>query len=171
MDVMLETLRTTYGVERAVPELKYAREDVMFELYRRDLRALPGAQEILQMAQALGVPVAVASGMSLRIINTVLEIMGWDHFVRATASTHESQRSKPAPDVFLLAATRLGVEPSRCIVLENDANGYRAAIAAGMACYPIPHTPKQREGLEAIGVPKIYGSLHEVIEVIRPLLV
>jgi beta-phosphoglucomutase-like phosphatase (HAD superfamily) len=79
------------------------------------------------------------------------------------------ERVKPAPDLFLLAATRLGVAPERCVVFEDSPNGIRAARAAGMRCVAIPNavtSALSMEGadlvlpsLSAQSLPQILGTL------------
>jgi len=93
------------------------------------LLPLPGAERALALARAKG-KVALASGSSPRVIRGVLDRFGWRF--DATCSADEVARGKPSPDVFLLAAQRLGVAPSECVAIEDSANGLLAARAAGM---------------------------------------
>jgi HAD superfamily hydrolase (TIGR01509 family) len=80
------------------------------------------------------VPLAVGSGLHLASIGLVLGKLDLVERFRAIASAQEVPRGKPAPDVFLLAAKRLGVEPSACVVIEDAVSGMIAARAAGMRC-------------------------------------
>ena len=57
----------------------------------------------------------------------------------ATLSTEETERGKPAPDVYLAVAARLGLDPARCVAVEDSSNGVRSAAAAGMAVVAVPH--------------------------------
>lgn len=93
------------------------------------LRPLPGAERALAMARARG-KVGIASGSSLVIIWHVIDRFGWQ--IDRVASADEVARGKPAPDVFLLAAERLGAAPGECIAIEDSSNGIAAAKAAGM---------------------------------------
>jgi HAD superfamily hydrolase (TIGR01509 family) len=93
------------------------------------LQPLPGAERALGLARARG-RIALASGSPLAVIRDVLERFGWRF--DAVCSSDEVLRGKPAPDVFLLAAERLGVAPSECLAIEDSANGIAAAKAAGM---------------------------------------
>ena len=93
------------------------------------------------LARALhadGVPMAVASGSSLAMIDAALRAAGLSEVLPTRASVAEVARGKPAPDVFLLAAERLGMPPSRCVVIEDAMPGLLAAHAAGMRCVAIP---------------------------------
>jgi HAD superfamily hydrolase (TIGR01509 family) len=95
----------------------------------RGLQTLPGAERALAAARSGG-KVALASGSPLRVIRAVLDRFGWRF--DAVASADEVARGKPMPDVFLLAARRMGVTPQSCTAIEDSANGMRAARAAGM---------------------------------------
>ena len=78
-------------------------------------------------------PKAVASSSSLRSLENKLRRTGmWDHFAPHVYSGEQVQRGKPEPDLFLHVANRLGVDPERCLVIEDSINGVRAARAAGM---------------------------------------
>jgi len=93
------------------------------------LAPLPGAERALALARSQG-RVALASGSPLAVIRGVLDRFGWRF--DAVCSADEVARGKPAPDVFLLAARRLGVAPGDCVAIEDSANGIAAAKAAGM---------------------------------------
>lgn len=93
------------------------------------LEPLPGAERALALARARG-KVALASGSPHAVIREVLDRFGWRF--DAVCSSDEVPRGKPAPDVFLLAARRLGAAPRECVAIEDSANGIAAAKAAGM---------------------------------------
>ncbi|HEX5137346.1 MAG TPA: HAD family phosphatase [Planctomycetota bacterium] len=93
------------------------------------LQPLPGAERALGLARAKG-KIALASGSPLAVIRRVLERFGWRF--DAVCSSDEVARGKPMPDVFLLAAERLGAAPGDCVAIEDSANGIAAAKAAGM---------------------------------------
>ena len=85
-------------------------------------------------------PLAVASSANRPVIEAVLELSGLARYFDATVSSEEVARGKPAPDVFLEAARRLGVPADRCAAVEDSGNGIRAAHAAGMRVLAIPNT-------------------------------
>ena len=97
-----------------------------------------GAVELLDYCDSRGLRKAVASSNSLYWIKTLLGVHGV--FERMDAVSHSKlvEHGKPAPDLFLKAAELLGSEPSECVVLEDSANGIRAAHAAGMIPVCIP---------------------------------
>ncbi len=84
-------------------------------------------------------PLAVASSSNRELIDFVLEVSGLAHFFQATVSSEEVPRGKPAPDVYLEAARRLGVDPERCAAVEDSENGIRSAKAAGMRVIAVPN--------------------------------
>jgi len=110
--------------------------DRMEEEYRRELPLLPGAGEAVR---ALGErwPLALASSSNRELIDLVLELAGFSFGV--TVSSEEVARGKPAPDVYLAAASGLGVAPERCVAIEDSSNGLRSAAAAGMAVIAVPN--------------------------------
>ena len=84
-------------------------------------------------------PLGVASSSNRELIDRVLEVAGLAPYFRATVSSEEVTRGKPAPDVYLEAARRVGVEPHRAVAIEDSANGIRSAHAAGMHVVAIPN--------------------------------
>ena len=82
----------------------------------------------------------LASSSNRELIDLVLEAGGIAPLFRASVSSEEVSRGKPAPDVYLEAARRLGVEPALCAAVEDSHNGIRSAKAAGMRCVAIPNS-------------------------------
>ncbi len=106
---------------------------------------IPGARELVRRL-APHWPLAVASGSPAAGIRATLEKLGIADAFSHLVSSEEVPRGKPAPDVFLLAAERLGVEPSACLVIEDSPAGAQGARAASMPCLlrpakPDPHLP------------------------------
>jgi HAD superfamily hydrolase (TIGR01509 family) len=131
-------VRDELGVSDMTPEEISA--DVVARLvagYRRGLPLLPGAVEAVR---ALGErwPLGLASSSNAPVIALVLDESGLDAVIGAWVSSEEVARGKPAPDVYLEAARRLGVDPARCVAVEDSSNGLRAAHAAGMAVVAVP---------------------------------
>jgi HAD superfamily hydrolase (TIGR01509 family) len=100
---------------------------------------LPGVVEVLAEARALGLRTAVASSSSVGWVEGWLSRHGIRSLFDAVCGRDDVERVKPAPDLFLLAAERVGVEPGRCVVLEDSPNGMLAARAAGMRCVAVPN--------------------------------
>jgi len=110
----------------------------MLEAYRHELPLLPGAEEAVRRAAA-AFPLGLASSSNRTIFEEVLELAGLAECFSATVSSEEVERGKPAPDVYLEAAQRLGVAPERCAAVEDSHAGIRSARAAGMRVVAIPN--------------------------------
>lgn len=125
---------------------RFPAEDLSAELERRHweeydlyiekngVKPFPGVRELMISLQKEGIRIAVATGSLVRIVNHNLQLMGITDFVEAVATSEDCLNGKPAPDVFLLAAKKLGVEPGNCLVIEDAGNGLMGALRAGMAC-------------------------------------
>jgi len=110
----------------------------MLDRYSSELPLVPGAVEAVERLGA-GFRLAVASSSNRPLIDAVLSASGLDERFEVTVSSEEVARGKPAPDVYLEAARRLGVPPARCAAVEDSGNGIRAAHAAGMRVLAIPN--------------------------------
>jgi HAD superfamily hydrolase (TIGR01509 family) len=139
------------------------------ERYRERLPLLPGAREAVVRIAAHW-PLGLASSSNRELIDLVLEQGDLARFFRATVSSEEVERGKPAPDVYLEAARRLGIDPTRAVAVEDSHNGIRSARAAGMrvVAIPNPHFPPDEEALAQADV--VLDSLAELVpEVISSL--
>jgi len=105
--------------------------------YTEHLPLLPGAIEVVREL-APRWPLALASSSPRSLIETVLSAAGLRSAFSAVVSSEEVARGKPAPDVYLAAAGRLGVPPKACAAVEDSSNGLRAAAAAGFTVIAIP---------------------------------
>jgi len=103
----------------------------------------PGLEALLQRISQAGIPLAVASSSIMDILEPLLKELVLTSYFKCFATGDLVLRAKPAPDVFLLAASMLTVEPASCLVIEDSANGIKAAKAAGMTC--IAYSPVQTQ--------------------------
>ncbi|MFG1946518.1 HAD family hydrolase [Nonomuraea sp. NPDC048826] len=103
----------------------------------RGVDLMPGASELLDALRDEGVPVALVTSSLQEIADAVLKIVGRDRF-DTVVTADDVARTKPDPEPYLTAADRLGVEPVRCVVLEDSPNGVAAATAAGCAVVAVP---------------------------------
>jgi len=150
LDVWQHALGTFGTYDPCAHLSKLTGEDFDHEALRQEVRArnmvrcealplLPGVAERVQEARASGLKTAVASSSTSAWVEGWLERHGIRSLFDTVCARDHVARVKPAPDVFLLAATRLGVTPERCVVFEDSPNGIRAARAAGMRCVAIPN--------------------------------
>ena len=133
----------------------------MQERYREALPVIPGAPEAVKRLAA-AFPLGLASSSNRPLIDLALAGMGVDDLFRTTVSSEEVGRGKPAPDVYLETARRLGVNPSRAAAVEDSHNGILSARAAGMRVIAVPNPsfPPGDEALAAADV--VLGSLDEL---------
>jgi HAD superfamily hydrolase (TIGR01509 family) len=133
------------------------------------LPLLPGVQELLRDARDLGLARACASSSSSGWVEGWLARHGIRELFDAIVTRDHVARVKPDPELFLLAASRLGVPADGCLVFEDSANGMRAAIAAGMRCVAVPNQLTSR--IERPPVDLVVASLAErpLAEILRAL--
>lgn len=99
---------------------------------------LPGVRDLLEEARQRGVPLGIASNSSSRWVAPHLATHAIADFFRAVCTRNDVAQCKPAPDVYLTAFARLGVEPARSLALEDSSRGVAAAVAAGARCIAVP---------------------------------
>jgi len=173
LDVWQHALGTFGTYDPCAHLSKLTGEDFDHEALRQEVRArnmvrcealplLPGVAERVQEARDSGLKTAVASSSTSAWVEGWLERHGIRPLFDTVCSRDHVARVKPAPDLFLLAATRLAVPPERCVVFEDSPNGIRAARAAGMRCVAIPNAVTRALPME--GADLVLTSLGE-----RPL--
>jgi HAD superfamily hydrolase (TIGR01509 family) len=136
--------------------------------YREALPLVPGAVEAVERIAA-AYPLGLASSSNRSLIGLALELMGARDLFRVTVSSEEVERGKPAPDVYLEAARRLEVDPTRAAAVEDSHNGVLSAGAAGMRVIAVPNRrfPPGPIALEAADA--VLDSLEELTpEVVAP---
>jgi HAD superfamily hydrolase (TIGR01509 family) len=141
------------GLPEPPEELNRLVVERMEDRYRERLPLVDGAVEAVRRIGERW-PLGLASSSNRPLIDLALELMGVAELFRATVSSEEVERGKPAPDVYLEVARRLGVPPERIVAVEDSAAGIRAAKAAGMGvvAIPNPHFPPPDDTLELADV-------------------
>jgi HAD superfamily hydrolase (TIGR01509 family) len=154
-------LHDAAGVPDAPDEVNAEVLRRMIERYREALPLVPGAGEAVERLAARW-PLGLASSSNRPLIDAALELSGLQRFFRATVSSEEVARGKPAPDVYLEAAARLGAGAERCAAVEDSHSGIRSAKAAGMrvVAIPNPHYPPGEEALAEADV--VLASIGEL---------
>ena len=138
------------GVPGAPEEISAHIVRLMEARYREQLPLIPGAPDAVERLAARW-PLGLASSSNRLLIDAALELARLDVFFRATVSSEEVARGKPAPNVYLEAARRLGVPAERCAAVEDSHSGIRSAKAAGMLTIAIPN-PGFPPGEEALAL-------------------
>ena len=154
---------------KGVDLLKFDRDMRQFIIDSGKPELKKGAVELLEFLKQNGVRMAVASGSQRYEIDWKLGETGILHYFEAFAGGEEVERGKPAPDLYLLAAERLGVKAEDCFVFEDASFGVKSACAAGMKCFGIydvvPFTDEVKEIMF-----KELDSLDEAIPILKEYL-
>lgn len=135
---VFRVLRARYGLEPDDHALTQRRAALLVELARKRTVPMPGVPDVPKALHGLGYRLAVASSTALDVIRATVDVLGIAALFETLVSGLEVGRGKPAPDVFVETARRLGLAPATCLVVEDSRNGLLAAKAAGMACAAIP---------------------------------
>ncbi|MEU3414303.1 HAD family hydrolase [Streptomyces sp. NPDC006658] len=160
-DLVLE--RTGRQLPEDFDEVFHAR---VFAAFERELRPVPGVTGVLEELAADGVPYCVASSGSHERIRVGHRTTGLDRWFtdERIFSSEDVGRGKPAPDLFLHAARRMGVAPGRCVVVEDSPLGVRAAVAAGMDVYGFTAmTPAER----LAGAARLFSRMEELTGLLK----
>jgi HAD superfamily hydrolase (TIGR01509 family) len=157
-----ETMRRRLGLDMTAEVIERAIVDAMVGRYRREgAPAIDGAVEAVRRLSAEW-PLALASSSHRRVIDAALDGTGLRDAFRAVVSSDEVEHGKPAPDVFLETALRLGVGPSDVLIVEDSLNGLKAGRAAGMTTVLVPNRSiPPAPGSEAFA-DVVIGSLAEL---------
>jgi HAD superfamily hydrolase (TIGR01509 family) len=132
-EVVRDRLHLPWSIEEVIGDVRRRMQDA----YRRRLPVLPGAVEAVHRVAA-AFRVALASGSMTVLIHEVLSATGLDRVIPVVVLGDTVPRGKPAPDIYLEAARRLGLPPEDCCGVEDSANGLRALRAAAMKAIAVP---------------------------------
>ncbi|EPE2649718.1 HAD family hydrolase [Vibrio fluvialis] len=161
------SLRAGYG-----PDLDYP---VLHNEWRKRYNAVvkhqpipvkQGVIELLQWLKAHQIPTAVATSSQRDVASVKLRLAGIDHYFDSFATGCEVSQGKPHPEIFLLAANRLNVEPEHCLAFEDSNNGVKSAMAAKMITYQIPDLVTPSDDVVALGH-SIRPSLSHVLDELK----
>src|SRR5439155_19797067 len=119
----------------------------LFELCASKLTPFDDAVRTARELHARGVRVAIASSSPRERLDATLRAAGLDDLFEVTVAGDEVEHGKPAPDLFLAAAERLGVPPGECVAVEDSPSGVESALAAGMKVVAVARAPRHRDEL------------------------
>jgi HAD superfamily hydrolase (TIGR01509 family) len=139
IEFSLQQVIDSFGLTLNPVELDAMMRDRWFELVNHGIPAMPGLFELVAEMAQRGIRWGVASASERWYIEQNLANLGLSDVCQAVAAGEEVPHNKPAPDVYLLAAQRLGVNPTNCLVFEDSEPGCRAAASAGMHVVAVPN--------------------------------
>jgi HAD superfamily hydrolase (TIGR01509 family) len=154
-------LRDRVGVALPAPQIVELVVRDLLGRYRRHLPLLPGAVDAVRRLAARW-PLGLASSANRVVLDAVLADAGLDDAFAARVSSEEVPRGKPAPDVYVEAARRLGVPPHECVAVEDSTNGLLSALAAGLRVVAIPNRQYPPD-------PVAVSQAHAVIDAVAEL--
>lgn len=132
-------LKQLYKIEESIESLLQRKNVCYLEKAAANTVVFPAMRRFVELLRANQVPMAVASGSTQVVIEEILAITQLRSYFDVVLSSDQVARSKPAPDVFLAAADKLGAAPERCLVMEDSRYGVEAAKAAQMRCVAVPY--------------------------------
>lgn len=145
-------IKNTLG-EQVTPDeietIAREKEATFRRIIGKDIKPLPGALELLKALDEGGISMAIASSTTIENIHLIVGSLGIADYFKAVITGHDVTEGKPSPQVFLLAAQRLGAEPKNCIVVEDAVAGVKAAKSAGMYCVAVSNSHPQEKLNEA----------------------
>jgi HAD superfamily hydrolase (TIGR01509 family) len=146
-------MHETVGFEESPQEISDAVVRKMETLYREELPLIPGASEAVRRLAGRW-RLGLASSSNRELIDLVLDLSGLAPSFAVTVSSEEVARGKPAPDVYLEAARRLGVGPRLCAAVEDSQSGIESASRAGMRVIALPN-PQFPPGDDALALARV----------------
>lgn len=163
VDEFMAVLHDHYGLSQPVEQLISDLNNMMIERIPHEVKPKPGAVELLSYLKQNGIPMAVASNSSARIISTTMTAQGWNDLLPIQCTADDEKAGKPAPDVYLTAARRLGVDPTQAVGIEDSTNGSRGVVNAGMTCLTVPDLSHTSPAAFADITPHVFTDLHAVL--------
>ncbi len=135
-DEMWKIIKANHGLPHSVEELVTMTNNLTIPVFQamERIEPMPGVVDLLDLLKARKIPMALASSSFPEVIEIVLDKTGLRTYFEVVVNSRMAGKSKPAPDIFLLAARKLKTAPADCIVIEDSTNGITAAKNAGMHC-------------------------------------
>lgn len=154
-------LRARHGLTADTDTLARQFAQNLIALLEREAVPLPGVPAVLEALTRADYRMALASSSTPDVIAATLRVLRLEAYFPIVVSSVEVGRGKPAPDVFLAAAARLGRPPARCLVVEDSRNGVLAAKRAGMACVAVPCAATRHQDFAQAD--RVLASLEELL--------
>ena len=134
-EYMFADIKKNYNISKSIEEIiNYKVEKTKQKIIQSDLEPIEGIRELLTELKKKNIPAAIASSSPKDFINVVVSKFKLQEYFKYIVSGEEVANGKPAPDVYLETAKKLGIYPKDCTVIEDSKNGVLAAKVAGMRC-------------------------------------
>ena len=134
----IEFYKKTFGISAPTEELMKRRGEIATQFFAKKVGLFPGTREVLEELQEMPVRLGLATSSVSASARPFLERHGLTRFFDVIVTGEEVEHGKPAPDIYLCAAEKLGVGPEKCLVIEDALSGIAAGRAAGMRVAAIP---------------------------------
>ncbi len=161
-------VQEVFGLTTSPSELAGREQIYMAQIMAQGIPTMPGLWRLLGEIEIRKVPWAVATSSRQAYAVQVLSQLGLLKRCQAIAAGDEVEQGKPAPDVYLLAAKRLNIDPALCLALEDSVPGIKACSAAGMLTVAVPNSDTSHMDFKDAGF--VYDSLFEVAADLDKLL-
>jgi beta-phosphoglucomutase len=158
-DAIIRNILGEKTTNAEIATIAQEKEATFRHLIGQDIKPLPGVLELLSQLHEKGIRMAIASSTVIENIRLIVGSLGIGKYFQAIITGHDVTKGKPSPQVFLVAAQRLGAEPKNCVVFEDAVAGVKAAKSAGMHCVAITSSHPREKLAEA---DLIVDSLAEV---------
>lgn len=160
----IEYFKREHGFVGDTDELIAKRREMLYEYLLPNVTLMEGAEKLIRSLHKEGLPLAIAtSGHTRDRTKLLLQKLGLEDIFSVLVSGDDVTNAKPAPDIFLLAAQLLGVDPRQCLVLEDAPNGVLAGKAAGMVVYGVNKNEEIYFRLKEVKPDKLLHSLLELV--------
>lgn len=127
-----QLFKERFGIPNTIEEIIEEWNQMAFQMYVEEVPMKPGAIDFIKKIREMGMKTAIGTSNSTRLVEAVLKVHGLQDDFDAIVTADEVPKGKPDPQIYLEAASRIGVEPSKCIVFEDICNGILAGKRAGM---------------------------------------
>ncbi len=157
----VQLFKDKFNLPEDLETLAAERKSLMYETLFQDIQLFPGAKQLIYLLAKNKYKLAIATGGHTKEkVKEILNIFSLDTFFPVIVSSDEVAHGKPAPDIFLEAAKRLGIAPTYCLVLEDASIGVIAGNAAGMKVVAVPNIYTQQQNFSKAD--RIVTSLTEI---------
>lgn len=160
-EYMLTDIKKNYNIKESIEEITdYKMKLTKRKIIESDLEPIEGIKELLVNLKENNIPAAIASSSPIDFINIVVEKFKIRDYFQYIVSGEEVVNGKPAPDIYIKTAKKLGFDPKDCTVIEDSKNGVQAAKSAGMKCIGFANVNSGNQDLSKADI--IVDSIKEI---------